>query len=379
MVYPAVGGTPTGEGLSRGIHLWVTLVILSLAVYPTNGLPNPKEKTGKGTDPPEVHSEPTWDQVSKSRCQQLTVLNLHRDINGVLLQGMRNSPAICQRYVALALSGVRKQFPDAHFYHYMDDILVAAFTQDGLLRIQPQLLNALHSYGLQVSPEKGDSDLKSPRTLTPEMRQALEEVQQVVSTCQFYRIDPSVDVTVFITTPDLHPTGIIGHGVTNGVNPRGLKVVKIWQTDVTQIAEFGQQKDVHVSVDTFSSAMWASAHTGEKFCKVIAHWRQAFAILGIPSTVKTDNGPAYTSQKVLGEMHQPRVKVQVQNLTTKQWEGPYELIALGCGYACVSTILGYAGYLQGVFVLTCNCKGRIGPTGNLQTMTRTKVIKWMNL
>ncbi|RMC19894.1 hypothetical protein DUI87_03460 [Hirundo rustica rustica] len=67
MVYPAVGGTPTGEGLSRGIRLWVTLVTLSLAVYPTNGLPNLKEEMGKGTDPPEVHSELTWDQVSKSR------------------------------------------------------------------------------------------------------------------------------------------------------------------------------------------------------------------------------------------------------------------------------------------------------------------------
>ncbi|RMC21000.1 hypothetical protein DUI87_01855 [Hirundo rustica rustica] len=49
------------------MRLWVTLVILSLAVHPTNGLPNPKERTGKGTDPPEVHSEPTWDQVLKSR------------------------------------------------------------------------------------------------------------------------------------------------------------------------------------------------------------------------------------------------------------------------------------------------------------------------
>ncbi|RMC20520.1 hypothetical protein DUI87_01371 [Hirundo rustica rustica] len=38
-----------------------------LAVYPTNGLPNLKEETGKGTDPPEVHSELTGDQVSKSR------------------------------------------------------------------------------------------------------------------------------------------------------------------------------------------------------------------------------------------------------------------------------------------------------------------------
>ncbi|RMC20615.1 hypothetical protein DUI87_01467 [Hirundo rustica rustica] len=56
----------------------------------------------------------------------------------------------------------------------------------------------------------GDSDLKSPCTLTPEARQVLEEVQQAVSALQVYRIDPSIDVTVFITTPDLHPTGIIG-------------------------------------------------------------------------------------------------------------------------------------------------------------------------
>ncbi|RMB94003.1 hypothetical protein DUI87_29591 [Hirundo rustica rustica] len=84
----------------------------------------------------------------------------------------------------------------------------------------------------------------------------------------------------------------------NGVNPRGLRALEIWQTDVTQIAEFGWLKYVHVTVDTFSSAMWASAHTGEKTCYVIAHQRQAFAVLGTPSAVKTDNGPAYASQKV---------------------------------------------------------------------------------
>ncbi|NXU01015.1 POK18 protein, partial [Buphagus erythrorhynchus] len=28
-----------------------------------------------------------------------------------------------------------------------------------------------------------------------------------------------------------------------------------------------------------------------------AHWRMAFAILGIPFAVKTDNGPAYVSHK----------------------------------------------------------------------------------
>ncbi|RMB92731.1 hypothetical protein DUI87_30877 [Hirundo rustica rustica] len=268
----------------------------------------------------------------------------------VLPQGMRNSPVLCQWYVARALSGVRKQFPDAHVYHYMDDILVAMPTQDELLRIQPQLLNPLHSHGLQVAPEKvqqqppwkylgvkilertirhqevqfvqsvktlndaqkqvgvitwlhpylglttaqlsplfellkGDTDLKSPCELNPEARKVLEEVQQAVSACQVYRIEPSIDVTVFITTPDLHPTG-------------------------------------------------------EKARDVIAHWRQAFAVLGIPSAVKTDNGPAYASQQALDGEQQPRAKVRVRNLVTKQWEGPYDLIAMGRGYACVSTDTG---------------------------------------
>uniref|UniRef100_A0A8C3XFV0 RNA-directed DNA polymerase n=1 Tax=Cyanoderma ruficeps TaxID=181631 RepID=A0A8C3XFV0_9PASS len=207
-----------------------------------------------------------------------------------------------------------------------------------------------------------------------------------------------------------------------GVNPRGLKALELWQTDVTQIAEFGRLKYVHVTVDTFSSAMWASSHMGEKTRDVIAHWRQAFAVLGIPSAVKTDNGPAYASQKVRqflqlwgvshqfgiphsptgqgiverahgtlkrvlqkqkrgmrgetlhsqlekalyainhltvpqnsnnpvflnhhlslqasDETHQPRAKVRVRKLVTTQWEGPYNLIARGHGYACVSTDTG---------------------------------------
>ncbi|RMC20892.1 hypothetical protein DUI87_01745 [Hirundo rustica rustica] len=128
--------------------------------------------------------------------------------------------------------------------------------------------------------------------------------------------------------------------VAEGVNPRGLKALALWLTDVTQVAEFGRLKYVHVTVDTFSSAMWASAHTGEKAHDVIAHWRQAFAVLGIPSAVKTDNGPAYASQQASNGEQQPRAKVQVQNLVTKQWEGPYDLIAMGRGYACVSMDTG---------------------------------------
>ncbi|TRZ05641.1 hypothetical protein HGM15179_021467 [Zosterops borbonicus] len=67
---------------------------------------------------------------------------------------------------------------------------------------------------------------------------------------------------------------------------------------------------------------------------------------------------------VSDEMHRPRAKVWVQNLVTKQWEGPYDLIASGRGYACVPTDTGGAlGYLRSVFVLTCDRKGKIQPMG----------------
>ncbi|NXN52384.1 POK8 protein, partial [Rynchops niger] len=46
----------------------------------------------------------------------------------VLPQGMKNSPTICQWFVANALSPIRALFPSAYCYHYMDDILLAAAT-----------------------------------------------------------------------------------------------------------------------------------------------------------------------------------------------------------------------------------------------------------
>ncbi|NXO55210.1 POK6 protein, partial [Aramus guarauna] len=48
-------------------------------------------------------------------------------------------------------------------------------------------------------------------------------------------------------------------GPLQGVNPRGLTSLQLWQTDVTHVPEFGQLKYVHVSVDTYSHAIWATS------------------------------------------------------------------------------------------------------------------------
>jgi transposase InsO family protein len=65
--------------------------------------------------------------------------------------------------------------------------------------------------------------------------------------------------------------------------------------DVTCVSSFGWQCYVHASVDTYSGYIYASAHTGEATKHVIAHCLAAFAAMGKPQQLKTDNGPAYTS------------------------------------------------------------------------------------
>jgi transposase InsO family protein len=79
------------------------------------------------------------------------------------------------------------------------------------------------------------------------------------------------------------------------VNPRGLQPGILWQMDVTHIPSFGQQCYAHVSVDTYSGYSYASAHVGKATEHVIAHCLAAFATMGKPQQLTTNNDPAYTS------------------------------------------------------------------------------------
>ena len=79
------------------------------------------------------------------------------------------------------------------------------------------------------------------------------------------------------------------------VNPRGLRPNALWQMDVTHIPAFGKLSFVHVTVDTFSHVIIASARSGEATRDVIQHLFQCFSQIGLPEQIKTDNAPAYTS------------------------------------------------------------------------------------
>lgn len=86
--------------------------------------------------------------------------------------------------------------------------------------------------------------------------------------CQFH-IAWRMARTIAQTCPDRQQFAPLQ---ATGVNLRGLQALQLWQTNVTHIAEFGRQKYVHVSIDTFSGALWATAETGEKSRDILRHW-----------------------------------------------------------------------------------------------------------
>ncbi|RMC19226.1 hypothetical protein DUI87_03832 [Hirundo rustica rustica] len=72
----------------------------------------------------------------------------------VLPQGMKNSPVICQWYVASLLSPVCAAVSQAIILHYMDDVLVCAPNDDELTHALDLTINALIAAGFELQEEK---------------------------------------------------------------------------------------------------------------------------------------------------------------------------------------------------------------------------------
>ena len=51
-----------------------------------------------------------------------------------------------------------------------------------------------------------------------------------------------------------------------------------------------------MTIDTFSQFIWAPAHSSEPTKHIQRHLYACFAVIKLPKTIKTDNGPAYTSR-----------------------------------------------------------------------------------
>ncbi|KFV45540.1 hypothetical protein N341_08774, partial [Tyto alba] len=108
----------------------------------------------------------------------------------------------------------------------------------------------------------------------------MEQAQSIIRACE--------DCQHLAPLPLLHAT-----------KPRGLQANKLWQMDVTHIPSFGKLKYVHVTVDTFSGFVVATVRSSKKTKDVIRHFLRSFASIAVPKQIKTDDGPAYTSHKLI--------------------------------------------------------------------------------
>ncbi|NXD72837.1 POK6 protein, partial [Eolophus roseicapillus] len=109
---------------------------------------------------------------------------------------------------------------------------------------------------------------QNAKGLHKQFRLSMEEARGIVRSC-----------------PDCSHHGV-GLGV--GVNPRGLGPSELWQMDVTHFLEFGRLKYVHVTIDTYSKYIWATAQAGEKALHVICHVTACFAIMGVLAAQKAN-------------------------------------------------------------------------------------------
>ncbi|KAL2311280.1 hypothetical protein Nmel_002980 [Mimus melanotis] len=231
---------------------------------------------------------------------------------------------------------------------------------------------------------KGDSHLDSFGILTPEARQALKEVQQALSTHQVYQVDPSIDITVFITNPGLHPTGIIGQSNDKWSDPfhilewvflpHQLKktvttvfelfarlIIKCHQRCLQLIAADPAKNFLPVEWEFFEGSFVNSVPLQsvlQDFTGQIAYHLPSHKLFQMVETVKLSlrpknswvpvqgltiftDGSGKTGKAIASDRtHLPQVKVFICDLTTNKWEGLHELIVWGRRYACVSTDTG---------------------------------------
>ncbi|KAK4811131.1 hypothetical protein QYF61_019762 [Mycteria americana] len=118
----------------------------------------------------------------------------------VLPQGMKNSPTLCQLYVAWALQPLRAQWSNTIIYHYMDDILCCReqpFSDESLR----QLITILAKKGLVIAPEKvqhtapwkylgwsiTDSKIRPQKTELVTQLHTLHDIQTLLGDIQWVR------------------------------------------------------------------------------------------------------------------------------------------------------------------------------------------------
>ncbi|NXG47935.1 POK11 protein, partial [Psilopogon haemacephalus] len=183
----------------------------------------------------------------------------------VLPQGMKNSPTICQWYVAKVISPICLQFPQVLIYHYMDDLLIAASDSKEMENALRAILEVIQKVRLCVSAEKVQkivpwrylgwkirTQTVKPQQLTLQTQiKNLHDVQKVLGSINWLR--PLLGVS----NSDLSPLFELLKGDTDITGPRSLTpAAKNALEKVTRAIESRQAHHWHHALDLFFIILW---------------------------------------------------------------------------------------------------------------------------
>ncbi|KFQ99523.1 hypothetical protein N306_09305, partial [Opisthocomus hoazin] len=140
------------------------------------------------------------------------------------------SPMICQIVVDAALKEVRKSYKQIYLHHYMDDILLAAETQNVLLTAFAKLESSLKIYGLQIAPEKVQTEQPWKyvgwKLFTSQVfPQPLRIVDQVITLHDLQKLLGTINwvqLLLGITTEELSPLFTLSKGDSDLLSSRKL-------------------------------------------------------------------------------------------------------------------------------------------------------------
>ncbi|RMC20508.1 hypothetical protein DUI87_01359 [Hirundo rustica rustica] len=198
----------------------------------------------------------------------------------VLPQGMKNSPVICQWYVASLLSPVRAAAGQAIIHHYMDDVLVCAPTDDVLSHALDLTINALIAAGFELQEEK-------VQRMPPWKYLGLEIGKRTI-VLQKLAIKTKWKDILKKDQDGKDPLSIIEWVFLSHQRSKRMTRPQELVAELIRKARFRIRE----------LAGW------EKAGDVIKHLIHAFSFLGIPKELKTDNGPAYKSREICSFLQQ---------------------------------------------------------------------------
>ncbi|RMC11183.1 hypothetical protein DUI87_12096 [Hirundo rustica rustica] len=198
----------------------------------------------------------------------------------VLPQGMKNSPVICQWYVASLLSPVRAAAGQAIIHHYMDYVLVCAPTDNELTHALDLTSNALIAAGFKLQEEKVQR-MPPWKYLGLEIGKRTIVPQKLAIKTKWKDI-PKKD--------------------RDGKDP--LSIIEWLFLSHQRSKRMTQPQELVAELIRKARFRIRELASWEKAGDVIKHLIHAFSFLGVPKELKTDNGPAYKSRELCSFLQQ---------------------------------------------------------------------------